>query len=328
MKVYHQMKLEEREKIYIMKQEGYGIKEIAKELNRHKTTVYRELHRNWYNKTIPYLPDKADIMAKNRKYILKQKLERFSDLKEYVMRKLKEKWSPDVIGGVLKKEKRKRISAEAIYQYIYSDKGKDLGLYQYLFTGRIKRNQRCMRKQRKTIIPERISIHDRPQSINQRSEIGHFEGDLTFIKGNKSANILVLTERKTKYTLLIKNKSKHASLVAKNAFNALAGVKKEVRKSITFDNGLEFTQHTFLRNYLNIDTYFCDPHSPWQKGQVEKTNAILHKFISKKTSLIPFDESDLLDIQYQFNNIPRKILGYKSPDQLFNKYLHTVALQT
>lgn len=328
MKVYTQLRIEERTIIYNLRQHGASLKVIGEVIHRNKGTISRELNRNKYSDTIPYLPDSADQMAKKRKNVLALKLDRNQTLKEHVIEKLKMKWSPDVIAGCLKATNAKaKISSEAIYQYIYSDQGKDLNLHSHLASKREKRNKLYGRKPRKQIIENKVSVHERPAEANERLEVGHFEADLTFCKGNQSANIMVITERSTRYSILIKNDSKKAVGVMQKLFNALAAIPQQLRKSVTFDNGTEFTYHQLIRNFLNMATYFCDPHSPWQKGQVEKTNAMLHRFIAKRSDLLTLDEESLSDIQDKFNNIPRKKLGYKTPAELFNYHLKEVALR-
>lgn len=328
MKNYTQLTAEERVKIFELRQLGHGIRSIAIKLDRDKGTISRELARNGYSDSIEYLPDKAHAMAKDRKHILQLKIDQFIELKNYIFIKLQEMWSPDVIAAKAKEEIGIDISRESIYQYCYNEKNKILKWYLLLASKRKKRLQAHTRKSRKELIPRRTSIHERPEIINKRLEFGHFEGDLTFCKGDRSVNLLVLTERITKMSFLIKNSSKYATEVGKNCFNALAKMSSEARKTITFDNGLEFVNHTLLMDFLKMDTYFCDKHSPWQKGQVEKTNAMLHRFIPKSSSFSGFDESSLMQIQNKFNNIPRKILGYKTPTELFNQYLGGVALRT
>ena len=329
MKVYTQLKIEERAIIFDLRQKGASLKVIGYVINRAKSTIQRELKRNRYDEKIAYLPDSADKMAKGRKNKLSPKLDTSDELRNHVVEKLQENWSPGVIAGSLKlKSTKMKISAETIYQYIYSEKGKALGLYGYLATRREKRNMRHGRKSRKPTIEERVSVHQRPEEANERLEVGHLEADLTFCKGDQSANIMVITERVTRYVMLIKNESKKAVGVMQQLFTALATLPEQMRKSVTFDNGPEFTHHRLVRDFLDVDTYFCDPHSPWQKGQVEKTNAMLHRFIPKNFPLHTLDGKSLMDIQNKFNNIPRKILGYKTPAELFNNSLQGVALRT
>lgn len=329
MKVYTQLKIEERKIIFDLIQKGASQTIIGEVLNRDRTTIGRELKRNRYDENIAYLPDSAHLMAKERKHKRIPKLDSCDELRNHVIEKLKEQWSPDAIAGSLKvNNAQRKVSTEAIYQYIYSGKGKTLGLSQYLLTRREKRNKKHGRKSRKPTIEEKVSVHNRSEEANQRLEIGHLEADLTFFKGNQSSNIMVIIERTTRYTMLIKNESKKSVTVMKNLFNALSHLPESMRKSVTFDNGTEFTHHQLVRDFLDLDTYFCDPHSPWQKGLVEKTNAMIHRFIPKQSSLFTLDEKSLMGIQNKFNNIPRKVLGYKTPLEVFNSSLHKGALRT
>lgn len=327
MKVYTQLKFEERVDISLMKQKGMGIVAIAARLGRHRSTIDRELSRNQYDDLVAYMPDLADKKARQRKHKQVPKIEKNKTIKNYMLTKLRDKWSPDVIAGRLLIDYGLRITTESIYRYIYSPFGRALNLATCLATKRKKRNHRHERKSRKVIIPERVSVHERSDQANKRLEAGHFEGDLTFFTGNKSTNIMVITERSSRFSFFIKNVSKNAKVVGKNMFNCLASIPEHIRKSITFDNGTEFVNHRLARNFLKMKTYFCDPHSPWQKGQVEKTNAMLHRFIPKRASLASVDENSLKQIQNKFNNVPRKILGYKTPTEVFNQLLKNVALQ-
>jgi IS30 family transposase len=328
MKEYTQLTAKEREKLYKLLQGGISQNAIAKALGRNKSTISREQKRNKYSNEIRYLPDIAHKMAQGRRHNQVRKLDKYTEIKKVLIEKMEKKWSPDVIAAKSKELCGVKVSTETLYQFIYSDEGASLKLPQLLATRRPKRNKRHMRKQRKPIIPDRTSILERPDSANNRSESGHFEGDLTFFEGDQSANLLVLTERKSRFTLFVKNGSKKSRETIKNTFNALASIPEKIRKSVTFDNGSEFAKHALLRDHLGTKTYFYNPHSPWQKGQVEKTNAMLHRFIPKKTSIRSLSEKEINDIQNQFNSIPRKILGYKSPMELFNQELQGVALQT
>ena len=327
MKVYTQLKFEERVAIGSMKQKGMSNATIAVNLGRHRVTIDRELNRNRYSDQIEYMPDIANKKSKERKHKKIPKIEKSKTIKNYMLTKLRDKWSPDVIAGRLSLDLGLKITTETIYQYIYSPLGRALNLASHLATRRRKRNHRYERKSPKVIIPEKVSVHTRSDAANQRSEAGHFEGDLTFFTGNRSTNIMVITERTSRFSFLIKNSSKNAKEVAQRMFNCLASIPDHIRKSITFDNGTEFVNHRLVRNFLKMQTYFCDPHSPWQKGQVEKTNAMLHRFIPKKASLASVDETSLKQIQNQFNSVPRKVLGYKTPAEMFNQLLENVALQ-
>ena len=330
MKEYTQLNLDERKKLYVMKKEGTPVAEIAQELNRDKSSLYRELARNTADPMVGYLPDEANKLAKERKAKLTPKLEGKPELKATVIEQLIDGWSPEVISGRGKLESSLfRISHEAIYQFIYSSEGQSLGLYKFLLRARPKRGLVHGRKSQKAKIPDRVSIHDRPAHIANREEFGHFEGDLTFFTDNQSMNLGVIIERKTRLARFIKNESKHAVVVMKGIFNKLAELPNFARRSITFDNGLEFVKHTALKQFMGIDTYFCDKHSPWQKGQVEQTNSMLHRYLPKNSNLKEVTHEQIKLIEHKFNNRPRKCLGFRTPAEAFSEQLSKfVALQT
>lgn len=330
MKEYNQIGLEERKKLYVMKKNGVSVKEIAQELKRDKSALYRELKRNTKDATIGYLPDEADKMAKERKAKHGCKVDRHPELKTTIIEQLKDGWSPEVIAGRTRRNSSPFwVSHETIYQYVYSDEGKELGLFKHLLKARPRRGMLYGRKPRASTIPERTSIHDRPEHIATRVEFGHLEGDLTFFTDNQSTNIGVVIERKTRFVQLLMNHSKHTVVVMKNMFNKLAALPAIARKSMTFDNGREFTRHTLLKHFMGIETYFCDKHSPWQKGQVEQMNVMLHRYLPKNSNLKEFSYEQIELIQDKLNNRPRKCLGFKTPAEAFNEQLSKfVALQT
>lgn len=320
---YSHLSLEERLKVYQYKQEKCGVREIARRINRDKSTISRELSRNKYSDAIDYLPDIAQQKAEERKYILEFKIDQNETLKYYIFEKLKEKWSPDIIAHRAIQDIGFNISSETIYQYIYHSENQYLGWYQFLMSGRKKRNPFKGRKVRQKIIPNQVSIHERPDVINKRLESGHFEGDLTFFKGDQSRNVGVLIDRATRFLILIKNESKKSTEVIKNMFNALAQLPEHMRKSVTFDNGLEFTYHELLQQFLGIDTYFCDKHSPWQKGSVERHNAMLHWWLPKNITISQLSDQELFSVQNQINNRPRKMFGYLSASELFYRNMYS-----
>ncbi|MFH1831678.1 MAG: IS30 family transposase [bacterium] len=141
-------------------------------------------------------------------------------------------------------------------------------------------------------------------------------------------NVGVVVERKTRFTQLFLNDSKHTTIVMKSMFNKLAELPDIARKSVTFDNGREFTKHTLLKQCMGMETYFCDKHSPWQKGQVEQMNVMLHRYLPKKSNLKEVSHEQIELIQNRLNNRPRKCLGFKTPAEALNEELSKfVALQ-
>lgn len=324
---YTQLNLEERESLYLYEKEKKPVSWISVEMKRSRSTIYRELRRNTEDSNIGYLPDKANEMAVGRKSNQELKVDKYPKLKKHIIAKLKLGWSPEAISGQAKKDANIsfQVSPETIYQFVYSNEGQKIGLFLLLMRKRPRRGKIYGRKPRTSIIPDRISIHERPKDVENRQEFGNFEGDLTFSKGDKSTNLGVVIERKTRFAFIMKNETKHANTAMRNIFNKLAPLPKEALKSITFDNGGEFAKHKLLKKFMNMDTYFCDPGSPWQKGQVERTNSMLHRYISKKTPLKSLSTEQIENAQNMLNHLPRKCLGWKTPAQAFREEL--VALQ-
>ena len=311
---YRQISIEEREKIYQFLKTDISLTKIASHLGRHKSTICREISRNQSEK-LGYLPDRANNLSLGRKNRNLSKIEKNPNLKKYIIDKLSlDKWSPEMIAGRMKHEKLPAsISHETIYQYIYSYPGQKLKLYQHLMLARPKRQLKYSR--RKRILPEIYKISNRPGYINNRSEFGHFEGDLTFFKGSKNGNISVLVERLSRKAFLIKNNNK----TSKNVMLKIAAKTKTISavKSITFDNGGEFTQFGLL-SLQNIQTYFCDPGAPYQKGQVERTNVCLHKFIPKKSDFNAITEAQIIYANNKMNNLPKKCLNFLTPNEAWD----------
>ncbi len=285
-------------------------------LDRSPSTVSREIRRN--SDHIGYLyAGEAHMMAQARRNKNVPKLSKNKQLQSYVISRLKERWSPEMIAGRWKLETGEGISKEAIYQWIYSVDGESLGLRKLLVRARKKRG--IKRKVARSNIKDRVSVHTRPQCINDRLELGHYECDLIFNKGSQSKNICTLVERVTRQAILIKNDNKASNTVLGALINHLKRSPLEV-KSITFDNGSEFADHTRLKEELGIDTYFCDPGAPWQKGGIENLNGMLRRFLPFKAPAAEITQKQVAAANAKINNMPRAILGYRTPlEALRNK---------
>jgi IS30 family transposase len=264
-----------------------------------------------------YLPDKAHKyyragLSRNKPLFLNIRLQ------NYVIDKLTNKhWSPEQISGRLKQQQRSfYASTETIYKFIYSPIGIKFKLPTYLRQRRKKRGFRKSRKIGTSRIIGLTPISMRPNSINRRQQFGHWEGDLVIFGITRPSNISCLVERKTRYTKILANRSKRTDEVISKIKNSFASHPGAL-KSMTFDMGMEFANH----NQLNTATYFCNPGSPWQKGTVENTNGRIRHFMPKtKTPLIIRQE--LVDqVAALLNNTPRKVLGFKTPNELMSANL-------
>ena len=323
---YIKLSLEEREKIYLLQQNKYSIRQIAKQIGRAPSTIKRELDRNCA--AIGYLPDSAHKFYLNRRVKQQTKLAKNPRLKAYVIARLKEdKWSPEGISGRLKvHEDIGTISHESIYQFIYSREGQKMKLYANLMYRRPKRQLQYTRINR-PVVPEDIRISGRSEVINNRSEFGHFEGDLTFMKGSCSNNIISLLERKSRKTFLIRNDNKASISTISKITKRVKSLPETCVKSMTFDNGGEFKRYAIL-GLIGVNVYFCNPHSPWQKGSVERMHVFLHKYIPKKSD-IRFVTMEMIEkVENKLNNLPRKCLNYLTPNEAWNIYHNeSVALE-
>lgn len=313
---YQQLTYEERSLIYAYCKAGFSQTEIAKELNRNKSAICRELARNTGAKG--YRPKQAHEKAIERKSNSRKAIKFTKIIKHYVKQKIKQEWSPVQISNWLKKFKSKEISHERIYQYINEDKAVGGTLYTYLRQGMKKSRKRYGKSRSKRgQIPNRVSITQRPEYINKRSTYGHWEGD-TIIGKNHKGVMITLVERKCGWTEIIKVSSKNAHVVSKAICKAMKKYRKLV-KSITFDNGLEFADHETMARELQCKIYFAEPYSSYQRGTNENTNGLIRQYFPKGSDFGLFTKQHVKFAMDRLNNRPRKRLGFYSPYQIFKK---------
>ena len=306
---YEQLTEGERCEIFRLHTGGISQSEIGRMIGRDKSTISREFRRNALPKS-GYLPVSAERMAWARRYRKRRsKIERSSGLLETVRDQLIAMGrSPEQIAGRLELEQGKPvISHESIYRFVHSKAGRRENLHRYLPQAKAKRGRRT-RRGNKSPIPNRISIHDRPTAIAARQEFGHWEGDLMAFS-RPGQNNLVLAERKSRYILTARQPDKTATTTTTSIRNLLQGLPRQAKRSITFDNGCEFVGHASL----GLPTFFCDPHSPWQKGTVENSIGRLRRDLPRSTQPHDYSEADLHDIIVLHNDTPRKCLGFRTP---------------
>jgi IS30 family transposase len=320
-RTFRHLTLQDRQIIHHMRfTENRKLQDIADFIDKSKSTISSELSRNKVKgRYIPQISNKKYKARLHQKDSCK--IESNPAIYDYMLRRLQnDKWSPDVISVMMKRDIDLSVSAETIYNYIYnSPKAKSLKLYQLLPRGRILRLKHGSRR-RKIPIPGRVSIHERDLVAQDKTQLGHLEGDLTFHKGNQSKNIGVMVDKKSQKAFLVFNSSKRMNTVACNLSRKINSIPTHLRKTLTFDNGKEFVSHMTYR-LQGFKTYFCDAHSPWQKGLVEKINSMIHRIFPKKLDINLLTDEILQKIEDILNNMPRKILGYKTPNQVWNEGL-------
>jgi len=317
------LKFYDRQKLEYWLRTKQSLRAIAKIMRRDHSVLVRELKRNGDGKRTKYRADIAQRLFEKR--IFKQhkgKLDKYPELKEYVVEGLKKEWSPDVIAGKLKvEEKEQKISHESIYHYIYNKAGRHEKLYQYLRQGQSKRHKLRSRKKCKLRIPERKSIHLRPGYIADRKRYGDWESDSVIFSKQKTI-LSVQSERKSKLIRMHKLKNKSAE-ETKNALVMTAeSVPKYLFLTVTFDNGTEGVKHTEIKKEYDVETYFCDPFSSWQKGGVENANKLIRYYLPRSTDLSQLTDRDIYEIQERLNNRPRRCLNYRSPNEVINEVVH------
>lgn len=304
----------ERERLYELLAAGKTKDQIAESLNKDRSSIYRELKRN--KSRLGYLPDKANQYYHSRRQG-SPKLEEDIILQKRVIKLLKRKLSPRQIYLKCKREDGvSPVSAETIYQFIYSKKGKELGLSQYLRRKRKKRKPRKVKSGKRISIPNRIPIIQRPKEIALRESFGHWEGDLMIFSRQK-VNLITLRERKSRAMLAIKNDDKVATTTAANIIKIFRGKNKNLFASCTLDNGGEFAQHETIAKKLNADTYFCDPYSSYQKGSVEQGNGVVRAELPRETDLGNMTQSEINKLMKEINNRPMELHEGASPSEIF-----------
>lgn len=309
MSTYTQLTREQRYQIKALMDIGHSQTEVAQQLGVNKSTISREVQRNRGQRG--YRPKQADEMALRRR---REKAQTKIRPKTWALveAKIREDWSPEQISGRLKKEGI-AISHEHIYQYIYADKRSGGALWTHL---------RCQKKHRKRYgkhdrrgkIPNRKSIDERPEIVEQRTRFGDWEVDLVLGKDQQGV-IVTLTERKSRFTLLGSVPSKQSDLVAQTVIALLKWVVP--LESITADNGKEFAAHLEISQALCLDFYFAHPYASWERGTNENTNGLIRQYLPKNHNLKNLSFEEEIRIMDRINLRPRKCLDFCSPFEVF-----------
>ena len=315
-KVYQHLSSEERDLISGYLSEGKNKTEIAKILDRSPSTISREINRNSLHKyTNIYYPITAHKTAEKRKLKSRQK-ERIKNpkVREIISAKIRIGWTPEQIAGHINKNYPFKANYESIYLYLYNDADE---LVKYLARARAKRQKRLQKQGKRMLkIPNRTMINERPGIINERRRFGDWEAD-TVVSRQSKTTLVVLRERKLQKILIKKIPSRTADNFNKAIIGMFKNIPIKLRKSITFDNGLENARHEVLQTKLGVKTFFCNPYHSWEKGSVENSIGLIRRFLPKKTDFSLIPESEIRYIENLLNERPRKSLNFNSPNQVF-----------
>jgi transposase, IS30 family len=316
MRLYSQITIEERRVIQKMMYSGMNRQGMSMYLARNRSTIYRELSRN---STKGYNAIEANKLACERHHTRKGKLENNGILRLIVCSLLMEKNSPEVISFYLRDsfpdEPGMHISHEAIYKWVYGHRKEMAG---YLFTRRRNRQNRALVYKKRSVCTGKRGIRERPLEADHKTEVGHLEGDLVISAGN-DAYLLTLVDRKIAHAWGLSVHTKDPEIVSRAVVEALGNLPDGFVKTITFDNGSEFSSYELLEKALQCTVFFADPYCSWQRGLNEHINGRLRQYIPKKKSFAHLTDDDFDDILFSINNRPRKSLGWHTPSSLLKQ---------
>lgn len=287
--------------------------EIAAALGRDRSTLYRELSRNAGGRG--YRPKQAQRKADERRLACRREPKmKDPELKKYVARWLKKKWSPDQIAGRRRRELShqpdRQVSPQTIYAWLASE-APELRVH-------LRRGHRRCKKETRGRIPNCVSIEGRPKSVDAKRRYGDWEGDTVVSPGRRSG-LVTMVERKSQYLRVRKTTSLKSLSTMRTACCGLGDLPEQLRRTMTLDNGKEFAQHQVLTDRLGLGVYFAKPYASWQRGLNENTNGLLRQFFPKGTDFARISHRQVARAEKLINERPRKSLGYKTPSEVFDK---------
>jgi len=311
---YSQLTGDERNQFYALRKAKMPMAQIAKQLGRSPSTLYRELNRNTGQRG--YRPRQAQQFVQQRRAAKVQPLKMNPNVITHIEAKLREDWSPEQIANAMKSDPDTAgtsISHETIYQHIWNDKRAGGTLYRHLRQAQKKRRKRHGSKDSRGKIRNRVDIDQRPAVVETRKRLGYWEADLVCGVG-ASGYLVTLVERVSRRVLIGYTKTKFADKVTAEILRLL---KNEIVETITFDNGKEFAGHEQIATTLGCQCFFAKPYHSWERGANENTNGLIRQYFPKKMSFAKITVAEIAFVQQRLNTRPRKCLGYKPPDTVY-----------
>ena len=315
---YKHLSQAERYQIHALMKAGHDQSQIAKLLDRHKSTISRELSRNTGSRG--YRPKQACEMSADRAQHSRNAPTVEPWVREAACALLCIQWSPEQIASQLP------ISHETVYQHVYADKAQGGTLWKHLRCQKQKRKRYASGRDRRGQIPNRRPLSERPLHIEARRQVGHWECDTVIGASHKGA-VVTMVERKSGYAVMTKVEKKTSELVSSAIVDKLQPMAARV-KTLTFDNGKEFAGHAHIDQQLQSTAYFARPFASWERGSNENLNGLLRQYVPKKRAMSTVSDEEIRMIQNRLNNRPRKRLGFKTPAEVFHQSLERVALRT
>ncbi len=301
-------------------------KDIANILNKHISSIYRELQRNRTNNKSGYDARLAKDNTRQRRINANRRFRKIDNnpwIQRYVLSRIKNYWSPEQICGRLKTEypnqKDKHISKDSIYIFIYS-KHPECVKYLRCQKGKYRRRYGTRIREKQREEQKKIRIDKRPEIANKRQRIGDWEGDTVVSKRSKGSVLLTTNERLTGYVMIDKLKEKKAELLKDQTIKRFKAIPKRKKYTITYDNGSEFSEHESIEKKTKMKIYFAYPYHSWERGSNENTNGLIRQFFPKKTCFDNILDKDIKKVERLLNNRPRKRLNYLTPKEVFNSF--------
>lgn len=326
---YTHLSLEERCIIAHLSREGHGPCEIGRRVRRPAGTISRELTRNRGGRPQGvYRAQAAQQHRDQRRHDANARRDktRHKPLQQAIRRGLKERWSPKLISEQIKRDhprpgksardRAMRVSVPTIYAYLKRDAACGGKLHKRLPRRGKGRRPNGSKAQRRDALPGRKCITERPPGAENRSRLGHWEGD-TVEGAHKASFLVTLVDRKSRLSLLGKAQDKSAATINAVMTSLLKRLPKHQRRTATLDNGTEFNGFAQLEKQLGITIYFAHPYSPWERGSNEQLNGLLRMFLPKGTDFRHVSDAQLARIEEMLNNRPRKCLNYRTPAEVF-----------
>lgn len=309
---YKHFTKDDRIKLSVLLRAKVSRKEISRILNKDTTSIWREINRN--DVKGKYLPSVASRETRKRKGHRQKKIENDAWLRKHILERLKLYWSPEQIAGRLRREGIV-VCHETIYGYII--RHKKLKKYLRCQKGKYRRRHGTLKREKTREYEKKRWIGERPDIINQRTRVGDWEGD-TIVGKEKTKRILTHVERLSGYLVADKLDIVSAEIVAQKTIESLKRFPKQKRKSITYDNGTEFSAHEIIERKTKATVYFANPYHSWERGTNENTNGLIRQFFPKKSFFATVTQREVDRVAKLLNRRPRKRLGYLTPFETFH----------
>lgn len=313
---------EERIMLSALKKRGFTQEEIARELERNQSSISRELNRNRKPGKI-YHAGEAKRISSARRENANQQLKRIENdlwLENYIIRKLTRYWSPEQIAGRVRRDHQIIVCHETIYQYIYHNRP-ELKQYFRCRKGKYRRRYGTKLREKQREEAKKVRIDKRPEIVERRERLGDWEGD-TIVGRKGTGSLLTHVERKTGYTFIDYLAQMNAVAVKEKTTKRFEGIPRHQRQTITYDNGVEFSEYEMIERETKADVYFAYPYHSWERGTNENTNGLIRQFFPKKTSFSNIAKRDTKQVERLLNTRPRKRLAYQTPVEVFRKNMH------